>query len=153
MKCGCFWVKLQPPEFSQRSSFTSGGQKKITWRWCWYLVLAIEGAISSRDWGVRGERSERPPKLGKATMGGHSGHRKIVRWPRPQIWGLLRDDAPAIDQQVTTRNIFSWAAARQACSSHHQIVIWQTQPIYKYWDGNAVYPALSILRSWTGLFL
>ena len=41
----------------------------------------------------------------------------------------------------------------EACSSHHQIVwicfwfcIWQTQPKYKYWDGNAVYTKIGIFK-------
>ena len=47
---------------------------------------------------------------------------------------------------INTHHTLHRHQPRQACSSHHQIVIWicfwQTQPIYKYWDGNAVYTNL-----------
>ena len=51
--------------------------------------------------------------------------------------GLSTNSVPPIEQ-----------LNRQACSSHHQIVIWiffwfscwwKTQPIFKYWGGNVVY--------------
>ena len=78
---------------------------------------------------------------------------RVLQPPPAQLWGWCCGSQGGLccrsptNGQHKLRNKGSLLndETRQACLSHHQIVIWicfwfwQTQPIYKYWDGNAVY--------------
>ena len=77
---------------------------------------------------------------------------RVLQPPPAQLWGWCCGSQGGLccrsptNGQHKLRNKGSLLndETRQACLSHHQIVIWicfwfwQTQPIYKYWDGNAV---------------